>query len=161
MTFLSFFVDSINIKGNIFSKINLLIKLFFSTCTYFFYSWLFFLPVISLVLFGGIETNPSPGLGCSNSFSFCHWNLNSIAAHNFIKMSLLQTYNFLHKSDIMCLLGTYYLDNSYHSDNDQLALPWYNLIRADNPNIKIRGVFIYYRGSLPVKIIIVNFLINV
>ena len=76
-------------------------------------------------------------------------------------MSLLQTYNFLHKSDIMCLLGTYYLDNFYHSDNDQLALPWYNLIRADNPNIKIRGVFIYYRGSLPVKIIIVNFLINV
>ena len=32
---------------------------------------------------GGIETNPGSDLCYSNSFSFCHWNLNSIAAHNF------------------------------------------------------------------------------
>ena len=46
-----------------------------------------------------------------------HWNLNSIAARNFIKMSLLQTYNAIHSFDIICLSETY-LDNSYHTDDD-------------------------------------------
>ena len=36
-------------------------------------------------------------------------------------MSLLQVYNSIHKFDIICLSETY-LDNSYHSDDDQLAL---------------------------------------
>ena len=34
-------------------------------------------------------------------------------------MSLLQVYNSIHKFDIICLSETY-LDNSYHSDDDQL-----------------------------------------
>ena len=86
----------------------------------------------------------------------CHWNLNSVAACNFIKMSLLPAYNSIHKFDIICLSETY-LDNSYHSDDDQLALPGYNLIRADNPNNIKRGrVCIYYRETLPVKVIHVN-----
>ena len=59
-----------------------------------------------------------------------------MAAHNFIKGSLLQAYNSIHKFDTICLSETY-LDNSYHGDDDQFALPGYNLIRADNPsNIK-------------------------
>ena len=91
-------------------------------------------------------------------FFFSHWNLNSIAAHNFIKMSLLQAYNAIHRFDIICLPETY-LDNSYHTDDEQFAFPGYNLIRADNPNnIKRGGVCIYYRETLPVKIINVNIL---
>ena len=31
------------------------------------------------------------------SFSICHWNLNSITSHNFIKVSLLTAYNSIHK----------------------------------------------------------------
>ena len=81
--------------------------------------------MILLVLCGGIETNPGPDPSYSNSFSFCHWNLNSIAAHNFIKMSLLQAYNSIHRFDIICLSETY-LDNSYHSDDI--------LIRTYDPN---------------------------
>ena len=112
--------------------------------------------MILLVLFGDIETNPGPDLGYSNSFSFYHWNLNSIAADNFIKMSLLQAYNVIHRFDVICL-SVIYLDNSYHTDDDQLAFPWYNLIIADNPNnIKRGGVCIYCRETLPVKIINVN-----
>ena len=71
-------------------------------------------------------------------FPFVHCNLNSIAAHNFIKMSLLQGYNSIHRFDIICLSETY-LDNSYPTDDDQLAFPGYNLIRADNPNNIKRG----------------------
>ena len=81
------------------------------------------------MLSGDTETNPGPDQGYLNSFSFSHWNLNNIAVHNFIKISLLQAYKSIHKFDIICLSETY-LDNSCHSD-DQLALPGYNLIRAD------------------------------
>ena len=121
MTFLSLHVNSINIKGSFFSKFS--IKC--CTCPHVFMflcSLLFFILVILLLLFGDIETNPSQNPGYSNSFSFCHWNLNSIAAHNFIKMSLLQAYNAIHRFDIICLSETY-LDNSYHTDDDQLAFP--------------------------------------
>ena len=40
-------------------------------------------------------------------------------------MFLLQAYNSIYKFDIICLSKTY-LDNSYDSDDDQLALPGYN-----------------------------------
>ena len=107
---------------------------------------------------GDIETNPGPDPGYSNSFSFCHWNLNSIAACNFIKMSLLQAYKAIHRFHIIYLSETY-LNNSLYTDDDQLAFPGYNLIRADNPNnTKRGGVCIYYPKFLPVKIINVNIL---
>ena len=58
--------------------------------------------------------------------------------------------------DIICLSETF-LDNSYHSDDDQLGVPGYNLIRADSPNnIKGGRVCIYYRENLPAKVIYVN-----
>ena len=36
---------------------------------------------------GDIEINPGPK---QSSLPFCHWNSNGIAAHDFIKVSLLQ-----------------------------------------------------------------------
>ena len=63
-----------------------------------FCSLLFFISVILLVLSGDIEANPGPHPGHSNSFPFCHRNLNSIAAHNFIKMQ-----------DLYCKLTTPYI----------------------------------------------------
>ena len=105
-----------------------------------------------------IETNPGPDPGYLSCFSFCHLDLNSIAAHNFIKMSLLQAYNTMNRFDIICLSETY-LGNSYHTDAVQLIFPGYNLIRADNPNnIKRGSVCIYHRDSLPVKVINMNIL---
>ena len=72
-------------------------------------------------------------------------------------MSLLQAYNFTCKFDIICLSETY-LDTSYYSDDNQLDLAGYNIIRPDNPhNIKTR-VCIYYWETLPVKVINVNIL---
>ena len=38
---------------------------------------------------GDIQTNPGPKK--NTKISFCHWNLNGIATHNFSKVSLLQT----------------------------------------------------------------------
>ena len=74
-------------------------------------------------------------------------------------MFLLQDYNAIHRLDIICL-SEIYLDNSYHTDDDWLAFPGYNLIRAENPSkIKRRGVCIYYRETyLSVKLMNVNIL---
>ena len=157
MVFLSVHVNSINIKGSFLNKF--FIKC--CTCPHLLMSFcplLSFISTILLLLSGDIETNPGPDPGYLSSFSFCHWNLNSITAHNFIKMSLLQAYNTINRFDIICLSETY-LDNSYHTDDDQLTFPGYNLIRADNPNnIKRGGVCIYHRDSLPVKVINLNIL---
>ena len=38
-----------------------------------------------ILLSGDIKTNPGPTPSSGQCFSICHWNLNSIAAHNFAK----------------------------------------------------------------------------
>ena len=73
-------------------------------------------------------------------------------------MSLLCAYISINKIDIICLSETY-LDSSIPSDDDNLELPGYNLVRADNPtNTKRGGVCIYYHNSLPLKVIGIQFL---
>ena len=102
-----------------------------------------------------IEENPGPKANNScDCLSICHWKLNSICAHNFIKLSLLRTYIFVNKIDTICLSKTYldYLNSSIPSDYYNLELPGYTLACADNPtNIKRGGVCIYYHNSLPWK----------
>ena len=41
---------------------------------------------------GDIELNPGPKQKQDQSLSICHWNLNSIPAHNFQNLALLQGY---------------------------------------------------------------------
>ena len=84
-----------------------------------------------LRLSGDIELNPGPKPNSCKSFSICHWNLNSITSHNFIKVSLLTAYNSIHKFDIICLSETY-LNSETLSNNENLNIPGYNLIRADH-----------------------------
>ena len=45
-----------------------------------------------VILSRDIETNPEPQSKRCQEFSICHWNLNSIATHSFIKVSLLKAY---------------------------------------------------------------------
>ena len=60
---------------------------------------------ILLLTHGDIEANPGPTKKTSNYFSCCHWNVNSILAHN--KMSLLTAYNIVQKFEIICISETY------------------------------------------------------
>ena len=107
---------------------------------------------------GDVEENPGPKPNSCEYLSICHWNLNSISAHNFIKFCLLRAYISINKIDIICLSETY-LDSSISSDNDNLELPGYNLVRADHPtNTKRGGVCIYYHNSLPLKVIDIQLL---
>ena len=61
----------------------------------------------SIPLSGDIEMNPGPKPIAGKRFSICHWNLNSILAHNFTKISLLTAYVLVHDFDIICLSETY------------------------------------------------------
>ena len=64
-----------------------------------------------LLLSVHVELNPGPKLRPNNAFSICHWNLNSISAHNYAKVLLLKAYIAIHKFDIICISETY-LDSS-------------------------------------------------
>ena len=109
---------------------------------------------ILLILFvcGDVEFNPGPKKRNScYSFSICHWYLNSITSHNFAKVNLLQAYNAIHDFDMISLSKSY-LDSTVSSDNDNIYIRDYKLVRADHPgSIKRGGVCVYFKESLPVS----------
>ena len=108
--------------------------------------------VLMLFACGDIGLNPGPKKrsSCYN-FLACYWNLNSITAHKFAKMDLLQAYNTIHQYDMICL-SEFYLDASVSSDNDNLNINGYKLVRADHSgNVKKSGVCVYFEESLPVR----------
>ena len=94
---------------------------------------------ILITLSGDNEKNPGPKPSSCDKFSICHWHLNSISEHNFIKISPLRAYVSTHNFDILCLSETY-LDSSISSNDNNLTIPGYDLYRADHPsNVKGRG----------------------
>ena len=109
-----------------------------------------FCVLIVLITCGEIELNPGPkkDKSCDN-FPLCHWNLNSIAAHDLSKLSLLEAYNTHHMYDI-CLSKTY-LDSSVPYDDPRLNLYGYKLVGADNLSNNERcGVGIYFKETLAI-----------
>ena len=91
-----------------------------------------------------LNSTQDPNRILQKKFSICHWNLNSIAAHNFAKLVLLKAYNSVHKFDIICLSETY-LDSNILPDNSNLEIPGYNLVRSDHPSNKKRGGVCIFR----------------
>ena len=78
----------------------------------------------------------------------CHWNLNSMTAHNSAKIKLLEPYNTINKFSVISSSESY-LDLSIASDNVDLNIKGYNLYRADHPdNVKRGSVCAYIRESL-------------
>ena len=65
---------------------------------------------ILLLLHGDVETNPGPNKKY-NPFTCCHWNVNSLIAHNMVKLSSIAASNTIHKYDFICISETY-LDSS-------------------------------------------------
>ena len=79
-----------------------------------------------------------------NSLYVCHWNLNSLSAHNFSKLAQMKAYISLYKNDFICLSETY-LDTS---TPDSLEINGYILYRADHPrNIKRGRVCIPHKQA--------------
>ena len=122
-------------------------------CRYYFESAFIYL-LILLYLFtflsrhGDIEMNPRPRKERKKILSQFAIG---ILTHNFSKLTQLKAYNAIYKHDFICLSETY-LDSSI--PDNVLDIEGYRLVRADHPNnIKRSGVCIYYKESLPVRVI--------
>ena len=60
--------------------------------------YLFFNSIHLLILCGDVEQNPGPK--DTKYLSLCHWYLNSLAAHDFAKVSALKVFNATEKFDL-------------------------------------------------------------
>ena len=89
-----------------------------------------------LICFGDVESNPGPKK--QYQISFCHWNLNGLAAHNFSKVSLLQAISVSKNYDLICLSETF-LDPSIDLSDERTTIKGFNLMRADYSSNKKRG----------------------
>ena len=107
-----------------------------------------------LLLHGDIKTNSDPNKKCK-SFTCCHWNVNSLAAHNMLKLSSIAAYSSIHKYDFICVSETY-LDSSVQSVDKGISINGHNLICDDHPSNNKRGVCIYYLESLAVQLAKIN-----
>ena len=103
-----------------------------------------FLSIIILKV-GDIELNAGSPKNSRSYFSYCHWNVNSLATDNYSKVVELKAYNSIYKYDFICISETF-LHSSFESDDKNLMLEGYNLIRSDHPSNTKRGGFcIYYK----------------
>ena len=111
---------------------------------------LYWLYILLITLSCDVELNPCPKCKATQTLSICHWNLNSICAHNFAKLSLLRAYVSIHKFDIICLSETYLYSST---DYESLEISGYYLIRSDHPSNKKRGgICIYCKNFFPLKV---------
>ena len=74
--------------------------------------WLYSLLI---TLSGDVETNPGPKRNSTETFSFCHWNLNSISSHNCVEMFLLKAY-------ILVAISDFHAKSTNWCANDQTSL---------------------------------------
>ena len=105
---------------------------------------------------GVIEINPGPKK--SSRLNFCHWNLNGIAAHGFVKVTLIEVFVKANNIDIICLSETF-LVSTIPLNDGRLYIKGYSMTRADHPSNTKREVFAYIIKSiyrLLVKLILVN-----
>ena len=78
-----------------------------------------------LFICNDIETNPGPK---TEDFRFMHWNLNSITAHKFERIPLLNAYMVQHKLHIAAISETAL---SKQIPNSKIDIPGYTPIRFD------------------------------
>ena len=89
-----------------------------------------------------IELNPGPKQKQDQSLSICLWNLNSIPAHNFQNLELLQGYISSSKVDILCLSENF-LNEDISCHDSNLQLPGFDLIRAITDLTQRKGEYAF------------------
>ena len=100
-----------------------------------------------ILLSGDVEPNPGPG---TETLKFCCWYLNSITAHDFLRVSLIEAYNSIHNYDLIGIVEAH-LDDSI--SQERLALKGYEFITCNHQlNIKRGGVGLYIKDPLPKKL---------
>ena len=118
--------------------------------------WLY--KIFLILLNGDVEINPRPRRNTDETFSICHWNLNSLLAYNCNKLFLLRAYIAVRKFDVICLSETC-LDSTVASDDGNLEITGFNLVRSDHlANNKRGGICLYYKTCLPLRVLDIQYL---
>ena len=105
-----------------------------------------------ILLCGNLELNPGPCNDNSKKLFVCHWTLNGIAAHDFVKVSLLLAYMRTFNVDVFFITETF-LDPSFCCDDPGLQIEGCKLERSDHPNnVKRGGICVYFKEHLPLRI---------
>ena len=86
---------------------------------------------VLLLCRGDIESNPGPKKLKKSYLSVYHWNLNSLSAHSFSKLTQMKAYISMYKHDFIYLSDTY-LDSS--TPDSLLEIDGYILVRVDHSN---------------------------
>jgi len=101
-----------------------------------------------LFICGDISLNPGPNQ-TDNHFKTMHWNCNSIVAHNYHRVALLEAHNTTKNYHIIGITETA-LRNDIPDEN--LQIDGYSIIRNDLPDGDSHGgVMIYFKTDLGVK----------
>ena len=112
----------------------------------FYFICLFFDSIFSKIILvnsGDIEANP--GRRKSSSIKFCHWNLNGLTAHDFVKVPLMEAFINIHNFHVLYFSETA-LDSTIVLNNRNINIDRYSILRADHPsNNKRRSVCIYFK----------------
>ena len=76
-----------------------------------------------------------------------HWNLNSVTAYDFERISLIEACNSVYKYDLISIVETH-LESTV--DNDKLTPERYSIFEKNHPkNVKKGGVGLCVKDSLP------------
>ena len=104
---------------------------------------------------GDIEQNPGPKPYSCQCFSVFHWSLNSISAHNSIKLYLLRPYIAIYNFDVVCL-SEIILTLASQTILDSLEV----LVEQTTHLILNEKVFVFIieRNSLPLKMFGIHYL---
>ena len=78
-------------------------KFFGNFINFYFNNVIFMFDSVLLLCSGDIHRNSGT---VKRTLTFCHWNLNSVLAHNKIKISLLEAYDSVYHNDIIALTET-------------------------------------------------------
>ena len=96
-----------------------------------------------LIICGDVEINPG------DTFDFMQWNCNSLVAHQYSRIPLIEAYSSLHKLQIIALCETALKPE--HNNTD-IEIDGYSIIRNDLPvGDSHGGVMIYHKNDLAVK----------
>ena len=133
---------------NVSFKINNYIIMLFKKSLYSWENFLVWVILIKILLSNDVEVNPGDFI--SGFFSFCNWNINSLAKDDFYRAQLLEAHNAIFNYDLISLCET--------SLNDTVDLPnplmdGYTFISCNNSqNQRHGGVGLLYKNSLPIKL---------
>ena len=117
-------------------------------CIDYFNNVIFTFESVLLLCSGDIHLNPGT---VKRTLNFCHWNLNSVLAHNKIKISLLEAYDSVYHNDIIALTET---QLNQRIPDDEILINGFSSkpFRKDDPSgDRYRGICVYYKENLPIK----------